>query len=267
MEKIIGKVCIEMGIGAPHVIALPPAAADKFPEFGDNGIIAALPGTVHPEAVIDLFASVQAQDHIVAFPVGPVDDFIRDPHAIGSQGKAEILVLFLFDASGIGDQVFAYLKIDQGLPAEEIHLQIPAAAGMLDQEIQGTLTGLKGHQPVLALEMALGGKTVFTGQVAGMGHQQAEGLDDRRALFEIEGFVPVAVFGKELPHGPQFPDILQDLLRILPRHAPVSVFLKDPVAGGRLLHALIQAGDEIVGGIVCYMDAAAVNIQDNIVTV
>ena len=100
-----------------------------------------------------------------------------------------------------------------------------------------------------------------------MGHQQAEGLDDRRALFEIEGFVPVAVFGKELPHGPQFPDILQDLLRILPRHAPVSVFLKDPVAGGRLLHALIQAGDEIVGGIVCYMDAAAVNIQDNIVTV
>ena len=83
----------------------------------------------------------------MTFAVRPFNDFIRDPYAVCGERKAEVLVLFFLNASGIGDQLFADLKVHERLSAKKVHFQIPSKSRILNQEIERTLSGLKAHKP------------------------------------------------------------------------------------------------------------------------
>ena len=97
---------------------------------------------------------------------------------------------------------------------------------MLLQEIQRTLAGLKAHQAGLAVELALGGKAVFAVQIAGVGHMQAECLDNGGTILEVKGMVSVNIFGKQLAIGLQFFDVVKAVVDVLGGHfGMVSIFL------------------------------------------
>ena len=84
---------------------------------------------------MDLFAAVQRQYNVVHFAVGKIDHIVVNQHSVGGQGKPEMLPALLFPAPCVGDQVLDRLPVHQRLPAEKVHLQIPTAPGMLDQEV------------------------------------------------------------------------------------------------------------------------------------
>ena len=72
---------------------------------------------------------------------------------------------------------------------------------MGDEEVQSLLAHLKAHEGTLALVLALACKAVLAGEVAGVGHVEAQGLDDGVALLEVKGQVLVGVGGEELALG------------------------------------------------------------------
>ena len=93
-------------------------------------------------------------------PVAEVDDLVVQQHAVGGEGKAEVLVVDGLQGPGIGHQILHHLPVHQGLAAEEIHLQIPSVTGVGHQEVQGLLADLKGHEGPLPLVFALACKAV-----------------------------------------------------------------------------------------------------------
>ena len=106
------------------------------------------------------------------FLVGKLDDVVFDEQAVGGQGEAEILVVELLLLPGVGHHILDHLPVHQRFAAEEVHLQIPAGTGMGNEEINGLLTHFQGHESPVALVLALAGKAVVTGQVAGVGHME-----------------------------------------------------------------------------------------------
>ena len=64
------------------------------------------------------------QDHIVHLLVDEIDLVIIEEHAVGGDGKAELLVVFLFHAAGILYHLLDHIKVDERLPAEEVQLQV-----------------------------------------------------------------------------------------------------------------------------------------------
>ena len=275
MENILGKIGVEVGKGAAHVVALPAAPVNELLEIGNDPVIASAAGIVPAETIVDLFAAVQAQDHVVALFVGPLDDLIGDSDAVCGQCKTEILVFFFFNGTRIGDQLFTDFKVNQGFPAEKVDLQIAAHSGIFHQKIQGSFPCLKSHKTVLSVEIALGCKAVAAVEVAGVGDQQAQGLDDCISLLEIKCLVGKSLFGKQLSRSPQLPDILEAFgdLRIrnpLPLSLtvlPVPVFCQEGLPDLLRVHALVRHADGIVGLLVSDMDAAAVHIQNNMVAI
>ena len=125
---VLEKIGVCVGEGAPHVIVLSAPGGHQLLKFGDDPLPAAVSGVVHPVAVVDLLAAVQTEHHIAHLPVGKVDHILVDQKAVGGQSKAEILVVFLLNAPGVGHQILDHLEVHQRLAAEEIHLQIPARA-------------------------------------------------------------------------------------------------------------------------------------------
>ena len=100
--------------------------------------------------------------------------------------------------AAVGHQLFDHVKVHQRLAAEEVHFQVAAGAGVLDQEIHGPLAHLKAHQGTVALVAALRGKAVGAVQVAGVRHMQAERLDHGAAVLEVERHVLVDIGAPQL---------------------------------------------------------------------
>ena len=261
---ILEKIRVGMGEGAAHVIVFAAPGRHQLLKFGHDLLPAALARIVHPEAVVDLLAPVQAQHHIAAFPVGKVDHVVVDQHAVGGQGEAEVFALFLFDRAGIGHQVLDHLEVHQRLPAEEIHLQVAAAAAVLHQEIQRLLAHLKGHHGPLAVIFALAGEAIGAIEVAGVGHVQAQSLDHAGgAGLQLPRHVFKGVRGEELAVFLERCDLV-----VAFRHLggvlveALGQFADDLV----LAFAFVQA-DELVGDLVHHVHAAAAGVQHDVIII
>ncbi len=182
MEEVLRKVRVPVGEGAPHIVPGPAPGLHQLLEFGDDAVIAAVSGVVHPEGVVDFFPPVQGEDHVVHLPVGKVDHVLVNQHPVGGEGEAEALVMGLLLGPGIGHQVLHHLPVHQGLAAEEVHLQIRPGPGMGNEKIQGLPAHLEAHEGPAAMTgirsmvVSLAGEAVGAVEVAGVGHVEAEGL-------------------------------------------------------------------------------------------
>ena len=267
VEQIVGEIHVVVGEGAPHIIALAAAGSHQLLELGHDAVIAAVARQVHPEPVVHFLAAVQRKHHIVAFLVGPLDDFIGDADAVGGQGKPEILAGGFLDAAGVGHQLLAHLKVHQRFAAEKVHFQVAAGTGIFHQEIQRPLAGLKAHQARFAVELALGRKAVAAVQVAGMGHVQAKGLDHIGPVLEIKGMVGVGVGGKQLALGGQLVNVVQAVPDIGGGHVGAAgiLFLQ---RGGGFFPGVpgVDQSDGVIGHIVHRVHAAAEHVQHDVVT-
>ena len=128
VEDIIGEIGVEMRVSAAHVIALLSSGIREFLKQRDYAVITSLSFVIDPEPVVYLFPAVEAQYHVVALLIGPLDHFISDAHAVCSQSEAEILFLLFLYASGVSDQLLADLEIHQRLSAKKVHFQILSKA-------------------------------------------------------------------------------------------------------------------------------------------
>ena len=257
-----------MGEGAPDVVVPVPPLLDEPLELGHNEVIAALAGVVLPQAVVDLLPPVQAEDHVVHLPVAEFGDLVVQQHPVGGEGEAEVLVVGCLLAAGVGHQVLDHLPVHQGFPPEEVHLQVHPGAGVLDEEVQGLLAHLEGHQGPVPVVPALGGKAVLAVEVAGVGHVEAQGLQDGFGVLEgLLLHVLPQVLGEELAGGFQGVDVLQagqDLPLVHVR--PVAVLGQDLGDDGLPGGGLVQ-GDDVIGHLVHQVDRAAVHVQDDVVAV
>ena len=267
VEDIVGEVGVVVGKGAAHVVALIAALLYKLLELGHNGIVAAMAGVILAEAVVDFLAAVQAQDHVVALLVAEVDDIIVNEHAVGGHGEAEVLIVDLLLLTAVGHQLLDHIKVHQRLAAEEVHLEVAAAAGILDEEIHCTLAHLKAHQGTLALIAALRGKAVGAVQVAGVGHMQAESLDHGVAVLEIEREVLIGIGAPQLAGFLQACHVINALAQIGLGHV-LTVTVLCHHGGNDLVGGVVGVhGNDIIRHLIHHMHRAAAGIQHDVIAV
>ena len=233
--NILQKVGVGMGEGAAHIIAPVAAGPDKALELRHDALPASVAGVVHAESVMDLLPPVQGQDHVVALAVGKFDHLVVHEHAVRGQGEAEMLAGLRLDGAGVGDQVLDDLEVHQRLTAEEVHLQIPPGPGVLHQIVERALADLEGHQGAVAVIFALAGEAIGAVEIAGVGHVQAERLDDAGSLgLELSGHGLVDVGREQLARLAQGLDLSAGRLQFLQ---------------GRLVRvAVVDRGDQYVAG-------------------
>ena len=218
VQHIGGKVRIEVGIGAPHIVVLLPSGVCKPLEFIQDQIITALAVAAHPQPVMGNLAPVQRQHHIAHLPVGKVDHIIVDQQAVGGKGKAKVLIMELLLFPAIGHQPLAHIPVQQGLTAKEVHFQIPAAGTVGNEIIQCLLAHFIGHDLTLAVVLSLAGKAVFARQVAIVGNMQANGLQYPLAAFELVGNRLKGILGKQPSVGDQRLNVFKTKINIRVRY-------------------------------------------------
>jgi len=193
VQHILQEIQVIARKGAADVIPAFPALAHQLLKLGHDGLIAALALPVHAVAVMHLLPAVQAQHNVVHLAVGEVHHLLIQGHPVGGQGEAEGFAVRFLQLAPVGDHALHHIPVEQRLPAEKIHLQVAAAAGVSDQKVQRLLAGFQAHQRGLTLVFALAGKTVGAGQVAHMRHMQAQRLDDQAAVLHGSGALQVVV--------------------------------------------------------------------------
>ena len=174
---ILQEVGVPVGKGSAHVIVFAAAGPDQLLKLRHNPLPASVSGVIHPEAVVDLLPSVEREHDVAHLAIAEVDHIIVDEHAVGCEGKAEVLAGLLLPDTGIGHQLFHRVEVHQRFPAEEIDLQVPARSGVLDQEVQRPFPHFRAHHRAFAVVLSLAGKTVRAVEVAGMRHMQTERFD------------------------------------------------------------------------------------------
>ena len=164
--------------------------------------------------------------------------------------------------TSIGHQVLDHLPVHQRLASEEVHLQIPAASGIGNEEIQGLLAHLVRHQRSAAMVLALLRKAVAAGQIAVMGDVQAQGLDYSRTLLEINDFILICIFRKEDALTGQLLHIFQHLADVA--LGPAVLQFRDNLIR---LTGLVYQADNLVSQLVHHMDSPAVHVQDDVISI
>ena len=198
MEEVVRKVGVVVRVGAAHVIALVPALCDEALEVRHDAVIAAVARDVDAEAVVDLLAAVEGEHDVVHLAVAEVRDLVVEQHAVRREGEAEILARVLFDGARVGDEVLDYLPVHERFAAEEVDLEVPPVAGVLDEEVERPLADVEGHDGPLAVVLALAGEAVGAVEVAGVGDVEAEGLYDVGRALVVGGELLIVVGGEEL---------------------------------------------------------------------
>ena len=268
MEQVLGEVRICMGEGAPHVVVFTASGLHQLLELGHYAVIASFAGIVHPKGIMYLLASVQGQDHIAHLPVGKVYYLVVNEHAVGGEGKAEFLVVGLLLGAGIGNQLLYHLPVHQRLSAEEVHLQIGAAAGVFNEEVQGPLANFKAHQGPFPVILALAGKAVGTVEVAGVGHMEAQSLHHvPGTLLEVAGHGGKIVGSVELARFLQSSHIGNTGIELLLRHVLPPGILHQQLPDNVLRALFLIHGYYVVGHLVHRVDGTGAAVQYNIVPV
>ena len=268
VEQVLRKVRIGMGKGAAHIIVLVAPGLYQLLELRHNALIAAVACIVHPQPVMDLLTAIQRQHHIAHFPVGEVDHVIVDEHTVCGQRKAEIFAPLLFHTAGILHQLLHHVPVHQRLTAEEVHLQIGAAAGVIHQEVQRLLTNLKAHQRAVAVILALTGEAVGTVQVAGVRHMQAQRLHHiAGTLLERTGHVCEGVGGIELPGLLQRLHVINAVPQILLRHILACAVFSHHCRYDLIRRVIRVKRNDVIGYLIHYMNGAGAGVQHDVVAV
>ena len=169
--------------------------------------------------------------------------------------------------AAVGHQLLDHIKVHQRLAAEEVHLEVAAAAGILDEEIHCTLAHLKAHQGTLALIAALRGEAIGAVQVAGVGHMQAEGLDHGVAVLEIEREVLIGIGAPQLAGFLQACHIIDALAQVGLGHV-LTVTVLCHHGGNDLVGGVVGVhGNDIIRHLIHHMHRAAAGIQHDVIAV
>ncbi len=175
----------------------------------------------------------------------------------------------LLERPAVSYQLLYHLPVHKRLPTEEIHLQIHPAAGIFHKEVKCLLSHFQTHQSPPAVVFSLPRKTVFTGQIAVVGDMQAERFHNRLPVFKSVYVILVDVLRKKLPLLFQIQDFPDRLLRLGRLHG--KLLCHGTGNFFPFLHPLpkkpLHDRDGIVGGFIHHMDAAAVDIHHNMISV
>ena len=180
-------------------------------EVRHDAVIAAVARYVDAEAVVDLLAAVEGEHDVVHLAVAEVRDLVVEQHAVGREGEAEVLARVLFDGARVSDEVFDYLPVHERFAAEEVDLEVPAVAGVLDEEVERPLADVERHDGPLAVVLALAGEAVGAVEVAGVGDVEAEGLYDVGRALVVGGELLIVVGGEELVLALELRDVVEAL--------------------------------------------------------
>ena len=171
----------------------------------------------------------------------------------------------LLDGTRVRHGFLTELKVQQRLTTEEIDLEIPTVSGILYQEVDRTLSGLDGHDTFLTMKLSLGCEAVAAVQITGMCHEETECLHHRGLLLEIAGGLLIDILRKELSLLRQLMDIregIRELLRRCFRMHRAKLFRR------RLLtHAAVDQMDRVISQVVGHMNACAVYIENDVITI
>ena len=74
--------------------------------------------------------------------------------------------MLLLERAGVPDDLLDHLEIHERFAAEEVHLEVVATAGVLDEVIDRRLPHFQGHQLAVAHIFARVREAVFAPQVA-----------------------------------------------------------------------------------------------------
>ena len=169
--------------------------------------------------------------------------------------------------AAVGHQLFHHVEVHQRLAAEEIDLEVAAGAGVLDEEVHSPLAHLEAHQGAVALIAALRGEAVGAVEVAGVGDVEAERLDHRLAVLEVERHVLVDVGSPKLAGGFQRGHILEALAQVgLGDVGAVGILCQH---GGHDLvgRVFFVHRNDVVSHVVHDMDRAAAAVQHDVISV
>ena len=108
---ILGEIQIIPCKSASYIIIHLVSALRHLLVLWNHFIIASLPASVGPHQIMDLPASVYAQDYVRHFPVDERKYLIIQKHTVGGQRKAEFLMTWLLQAPAVSYQVFHHLPV------------------------------------------------------------------------------------------------------------------------------------------------------------
>ena len=133
---------------------------------------------------------------------------------------------------------------------------------MIHEEIQRLLAHLIAHQRPVAVVLALTGEAVGAVEVAGVGHMEAQCLDDSGGTgLQLPGHGGEGVLGEELPGILQGQQLIVALLQLRPGHVlPIPVLLRQRIHQ-RLPLLRLEPGDHVIGHLVHGVDGAGTHIQ------
>ena len=126
-----------------------------------------------------------------------LNNVVVNKHTVCREGETEVFVVFLLNASCVGDNSLYNVKVHQRFSAEEIDLEVNPAARVLDKKVDSPLAHFKAHQSAFAVVFSLTCKAVFAVEVAGVSDMQTKRLNNRVAFFKVKGKVFILILGKE----------------------------------------------------------------------
>ena len=265
VHHVLGEVQILPGEGAPDIVVLGAPARHQLLELGHDHVIAALAVDGGAHVVVHILPAIQGQDHVGHLPVDVVDVLVAEQDAVGGDGEAEALVVLLLQRPGVLHGALYRVHGHQGLAAEEVHLDVPALAGLLHHPVDGLLGRFKVHgHAVAGAEVAGGGEAIAAAQVAVVGHVETQGLHHRLAG-QLHGLlrVDILVVGEQQALVLKAPQLLPGLLQLLGG-------ILGQLLGQRLRHLrghgplLPHGGQQPIAHFVQHMDRAAVHVGGQI---
>ncbi|CAK7057919.1 MAG: hypothetical protein DELT_03051 [Desulfovibrio sp.] len=158
-------------------------------------------------------APINADDHVFHFLIDKIRHFVRHVIGVRRQCKTNVFTVYLLLLPPIFHGLLHNVKIHQRFPAEKIHLEVPAAAGMRNEEINRRHCRIRVHQRARAVVFAGVGKAVRAPEVAVLRNEQAQSFNHGR----IKLCIPPVDFAfriqKPLPY--ELLDFIKDLPRFL----------------------------------------------------
>ena len=128
MENIVCEVCVIMCISASYIVTLVASFFDKFLKFRNDNVITALSVYSFSKMVMHFFSAVKAENYIMTFFVCKFNYIVINKHTVCCKCKTEVFVVFLFNASCIGNNLLYNIKVHKRFSAEEVNLKVYSAA-------------------------------------------------------------------------------------------------------------------------------------------
>ena len=123
---------------------------------------------------------------------------------------------------------------------------------------------------MLTAEISLSGKAVIAIEITCVGNQQTEGLDDSIAFFQVKCPVGKCLFGKKLPLFDEFINVVEAVLNIFCSYTLIGKFIQKCSADlfpAELTLGLIDETYCLISQLIRHVDAAAVDIQDDVIII